>query len=332
MKHVFLINPAAGQGNSVELEGEIRAQAELRGLTLTSDQKKGVLHPEIYDVYIYMTKGVHDAERYVKFFLRYFLDLTYGENMKPETVRFYACGGDGTLNEVVNGAYGFDNAEIACIPSGTGNDYVRCYPDAGDFCSVAAQMDGSPVKSDLIRYTTEDGRSRYCINMFNIGLDCNVVDLTARMKKVPLVMGSFAYYLSVLVMLIKKKGADLRIEYDDGFIYDDKLLLVAIANGIYCGGGVKGIPDAITNDGIMDVSLVKKASRRDFVRLFGKYKKGTHLQDARARELFIYKKAKRVTVVPRNGKMKLCVDGEIMEAGKTMFEIVPGAVNFSVPK
>ena len=332
MKHVFLINPAAGQGDSVNLEEEIRAQAELRGLTLTSDQKKGVLHPDIYDVYIYITKGVHDAERYVRFFLRYFLDLTYGNGMKMETVRFYACGGDGTLNEVVNGAYGFDNAEVACIPSGTGNDYVRCYPDAGDFKSVSAQMDGNAVSSDVIRYITSDGRSRYCINMFNIGLDCNVVDLTAKMKKVPLVMGSLAYFLSVLVMLIKKEGADLKIEYDDGFIYDDKLLLVAIANGIYCGGGVKGIPEAITNDGVMDVSLVKKTTRLDFVRLFGKYKEGTHLQDPRARELFIYKKSKQITVTPRNGKMKLCVDGEIMEAGKTFFEIVPNAIRFSVPK
>ena len=324
MKHVFLINPKAGQGEATDLEAEIKTQTELRGLTYTADQKRGVLYPDEYDVFIYFTKSVGDAERYVRFFCKVLEE-------KKERIRFYACGGDGTLNEVVNGCYGFAFAEAACIPSGTGNDYVRCYPDAGDFHDVGAQMDGTAVDSDLIRYKVEGERSRYCINMFNIGLDCNVVDLTAKMKKVPMVMGSFAYYLSVLVMLIGKKGADLRVEYDDGFVYDDKLLLIAIANGIYCGGGVKGIPKAITNDGLIDVSLVKKASRRDFVHMFGKYKKGTHLEDKRAKEMFIYKKCKSLTVTPRNGEMKLCVDGEITIAGRTTFQIVPDAIRFSVP-
>ena len=342
MKHVFLINPKAGQGNSVDLEDEIKAQAELRGLTYTSDQKRGVNSPDAYDVFIYLTKSVGDAERYIKYFCR-LIEKTASDNgaesadsvetaHSVETVRFYACGGDGTLNEVVNGCYGFDFAEAACIPSGTGNDYIRCYKDAGDFHDIGAQMDGSSVSSDLIQYTVEGKAPRYCINMFNIGLDCNVVDLTAKMKKVPFVMGSMAYFLSVLAMFARKKGADLRIEYDDGYVYDDKLLLVAIANGMYCGGGVKGVPDAILNDGLMDVSLIKNATRRDFVRAFKKYKEGTHLQDEHARKLFLYKKCRHITVTPNSGEMKLCTDGEISMAGKTEFQIVRDAIRFSVPK
>lgn len=331
MKHVFLINPKAGQGDSVDLEGKIKVQAELRGLLFTIDQKRGVNSPDAYDVFIYFTKSVGDAERYVRYFCKQIKALAAdGEN--AETVRFYACGGDGTLNEVVNGCFGFDFAEVACIPSGTGNDYIRCYQDAGDFHSIGAQMDGRSVYSDLIQYQVEGEDPRYCINMFNIGLDCNVVDLTAKMKKVPLVMGSMAYFLSLLVIFARKEGANLKIEYDDGFVYNDKLLLVAIANGMYCGGGVKGIPKAILNDGLMDVSLVKNATRRDFVRVFGKYKKGTHLEDEHARELFIYKKCRHLTVTPNTGEMKLCTDGEIQMAGKTEFEIIPDAIKFSVPK
>lgn len=331
MKHVFLINPKAGQGDSVDLEDEIKMQAELRGLTYTSDQKREVNDPSMHDVFIYVTKSVGDAERYVKYFCRLIEDGAR-EGGAKEIVRFYACGGDGTLNEVVNGCYGFDFAEVACIPSGTGNDYVRCYTEAGDFHNIGAQMDGSSVRSDLIRYTVEGKEPRYCINMFNIGLDCNVVDLTAKMKKVPLVMGSMAYFLSLLVIMARKKGANLRIEYDDGFIYDDKLILVAVANGMYCGGGVKGIPKAILNDGLMDVSIVKNATRRDFVRVFKKYKKGTHLEDERARKLFIYRKCRKLTITPNTDQMKLCVDGEIAMAGKTVFEMVPDAIMFSVPK
>ena len=332
MKHFFIINPAAGQGNSVELEDKIWEQAGLRGLIVTEDQKRGVNAPEKYDVIIYRTKSVGDAERYVKYICKSAEDMPEDDVVKPEIYRFYACGGDGTLNEVVNGCCGFSFAEVACIPYGTGNDYIRCYPGAGDFHDVGAQMDGISVESDMIRYTVEDNEPKYCINMFNIGLDCNVVDLTARIKKVPLVQGHLAYLLGVLVTFIKKKGADLTIECDDGFVYDDKLLLVAIANGIYCGGGVKGIPQAITNDGLMDVSIVKKATRIEFLRLYNEYKKGTHVDDKNALKHFILKKSSRVTVTPREGSMKLCVDGEIMIAGRTVFEIAPSAIRFSVPK
>ena len=337
MKHFFIINPAAGQGRATDIEEEIRLQSELRGLLVTSDEKH-VNDPDDFDVIIYRTKGAGDAERYVRYICRTKLgtdpDWTingFVQRTGDEQFRFYACGGDGTLNEVVNGCYGFDGAEVACIPFGTGDDYIKCYPDAGDFTSISAQMDGKAVDSDLIRYTPEGAGSRYCINMFNIGLDCNTADLTQKMKKAPFVSGSLAYILSLLLIFIRKKGTDLTIECDGEVIYDDKLLLVAIANGQDCGGGVKGIPQAVTDDGLMDISIVKKASRMQFVRLFGEYKKGTHLADEHARKLFVIKTGKHVVVTPRSGQMKLCIDGEISMVGKTSFDIVPAGIRFSVP-
>ena len=336
MKHFFIINPAAGQGMSVELEEKIWEQAELRGLTVTADQKRGVNEPEDFDVIIYRTRSVGDAERYVKYTCKSIRgsDSEYvgRHSMEAETFRFYACGGDGTLNEVVNGCLGYDFAEVACVPYGTGNDYIRNYPEAGDFTDVGAQMDGSSVMSDVIKYTVENEEPRFCINMFNIGLDCNVADLTSRMKRLPLVEGHFAYILSLLVTFVQKKGTELTIEDEDGSVYDGKLLLIAIANGTCCGGGVKGIPQAITNDGLMDVSIVKQATRREFIKLFNEYKKGAHLDDERAMKHFLIRKCRRLAVAPKKGKMKLCIDGEINYAGRTEFEIVPDAVKFSLPK
>ncbi len=337
MKHFFIINPAAGQGRAVDIEEEIRIQSELRGLLVTSDERH-VNDPDDFDVIIYKTRNVGDAERYVKYICRTKLgtdpDWTingFVQRTGDEQFRFYACGGDGTLNEVVNGCYGFDGAEVACIPCGTGDDYIKCYPDAGDFTSISAQMDGKAVNSDLIKYHSESGEIRYCINMFNIGLDCNTADLTQKMKKAPFVSGPMAYILSLLVIFVRKKGTDLTIECDGEVIYDDKLLLVAIANGEYCGGGVKGVPQAILNDGLMNISIVKKASRLQFAKLFGEYKKGTHLADEHARELFIIKEGKHVVVTPRKGQMKLCIDGEISMVGKTSFDIIPDGIRFSVP-
>ena len=337
MKHFFIINPAAGQGRAVDLEEEIRIQSELRGLLMTSEDRH-VNDPDDYDVVIYRTKGVGDAERYVRYICRTKLgtdpDWTingFVQRTGDEKFRFYSCGGDGTLNEVVNGCQGYDGAEVACIPFGTGDDYIKNYPDAGNFSSVSAQMDGEAVNSDLIRYTSEGKDPRYCINMFNIGLDCNTADLTQRMKKLPFVSGPMAYILSLMFIFIRKRGTDLTIVCDDETVYDDKLLLVAIANGQYCGGGVRGIPQADVNDGLLDVSIVKKAGRLEFLNLFKEYKKGEHLADEHARRLFIIKKSERVEVTPRKSPMKLCIDGEISEVGKTEFEIVPDGIRFSVP-
>lgn len=337
MKHFFIINPVAGQGRAVDIEEDIRLQAELRGLLVTEDEKH-VNDPEGFDVVIYRSKAVGDAERYVKYICRTKLgtdpDWTINgvvQRTGDECFRFYATGGDGTLNEVVNGCYGFDGAEVACIPCGTGDDYMKCYKDAGNFRDIGAQMDGRAIESDLIRYTPDGAEPRYCINMFNIGLDCNTADLTQKMKRVPFVMGSAAYIISLLATFVRKKGTDLTIECDGKVVYDDKLLLVAIANGQYCGGGVRAVPQAVPDDGIINVSIVKQATRREFIKLFDKYKKGTHLSDENALSHFVICKARRMTVTPRKGVMKLCIDGEISMVGRTMFQIVPRGIKFSVP-
>ena len=84
-----------------------------------------------------------------------------------ERLRFYACGGDGTLGEVVNGAAGQVNAEVGLIPIGTGNDFVRNFADAGDFFDIEAQVMGEARAIDLIKCN-----DRYGINVVNVGFDC----------------------------------------------------------------------------------------------------------------------------------------------------------------
>ncbi|MCQ4637326.1 hypothetical protein NE619_11380 [Anaerovorax odorimutans] len=315
MRHIFVINPLAGKkGRTQRLEEQIRAAGARLG----------------EQVEIYETKFQGDGERFVR--------KTCEEQTGNEKVRFYACGGDGALNEVANGAFGFANAEVGCVPLGTGNDYVRNYASPQAFLDIEAQLRGRAVDSDLIRYVQEEGEEveeagafRYCVNMFNIGFDCNVVDQTSRAKNWPLVKGSFAYLLSVAIILIKKEGADLKVYYEDGTSFDGKLLLIAVANGCFCGGGVKGLPLSILDDGLLDVSLIKDVPRRTFIRLFPKYAKGVHLGDKRAQEIIDYRKCRKLTIAPNSGKMKLCVDGEILYTGKVSFEIVPRAMRFSVP-
>ena len=304
MKHIFIVNPVAGQGAA---------------------QKQLICELERRTLDFYLTKSSADCENYIKGIC---------EANLSENIRFYACGGDGTLNDVVNGIFGFENVEAACIPLGSGNDFIRNFDiPAGSFRDIDKQLSGNAVTVDLIKYTEKsiNPEIRYATNMFNIGFDCNVVAKTAEVKKYPLVSGSLAYFISILIMLIKKEGADLKINFDDGTGHEGPVLLTAIGNGAFCGGGIKGVSLAFPDDGLLDVCVIKNVPRRVFVALFSKYANGTYLEDKRAKDVFIYRQCRKITVKGNKGFWRLCVDGEIKDAVEIEFEIVPHAMRFSLP-
>ena len=127
-KHVFIVNPAAGKGVK---------QAELCEQIDRVCQKKGV------DYEIHMTTCCGETTEYVR---------TCCEQYPDTDLRFYACGGDGTVSEAVNGAYGFVNASVGVIPVGTGNDLVRNFEGNEAFLDVAAQPEGEVTELDLLQY------------------------------------------------------------------------------------------------------------------------------------------------------------------------------------
>ena len=178
MKHIFLINPAAGKkGNA---ESIIRPQIE------DYCGKAGL------DYEIYVTKCQGDAQNYCR------------EHAKSgEALRFYACGGDGTLYEVVNGAYGYPNCEVAVIPLGSGNDFVRLFGTKEQFCNVEAQVTGIPVELDVIKCG-----DKIAINQCSMGMDAEVCAKQSYFKKMPLMTGETAYVAAALQALCKKIGAD----------------------------------------------------------------------------------------------------------------------------
>ena len=312
MRTIFVINPKAGKGKGIDkLVEKIRIASEKTGIKAD----------------IYMTKAVGDGEA--------FADLIGKETAaSSETVRLIACGGDGTLNEVLNGAIIYENLTVGVVPIGTGNDFCRNFPDEGDFMDIEAQLTGKVIKCDAIRYSgVMEGKkqTRYCANMFNIGFDCNVVDLTAKLKKYPLISGSFAYLMGVAITYIKKKGAKLRVELDGKVIENGPLLLTAIANGGFCGGGVHSSPYASVTDGIMDVNVIFNVGRVDFMKKFPYYAKGTHMELSDIYHIIYAGTCSKAKVTPLDGTMRLCTDGEIVDAGAIDFEVVPEAFNLLLP-
>lgn len=315
MKHVFIINPNGGRKGKLEkFCNNIKQSAERLGI----------------DYELYFTKGPKDCEKHAR-------ELCMAVAVRGEKLRIYGCGGDGTVNELVNGVIGFENVEIGVIPMGTGNDYIRNYGDLDDFRDIESQIKGIARTSDLIKYRAEyngEVTEAYCANMFNIGFDCNVVDMTNRLKQLPLINGSLAYLLGVAAMFIKKKGADLKIEFQDGTVKDGPILLAAVANGCFCGGGIKSAPESILDDGLMDVNIIDDVTRMFFINIFPSFRKGTHLGHEKVinSNVIRYTKEKALTITANGESLRLCVDGEIFTQKKVEFTMAEDAVKFIVPE
>ncbi len=300
MKYHFVLNPAAGQGNKLEaLEKEIRELGEKRGIDFT----------------VYRTTGRYDAERYAR-------EICAAG--PEEEHRFYFAGGDGTLNEGVNGLFGFRNAAAGVIPIGTGNDFVRNFTDPQNFRSVAAQIDAKPVDCDLIRYG-----ERVFVNMFNTGLDCQVASYVSELKKKPLLGGSAAYLAGVVKALVRMPGVSASVSFDGGEPVCRDLQLFCAGNGSWCGGGFKSAPYADLNDGRMDVCVVNRVSRATVIRIIGAYKKGTHVTE-KNKKILQYIPCRRASIV-FDRPTEICLDGEIETVGRLELEVLPAACRILVP-
>lgn len=309
MQNIFIVNPAAGKRNSKD--------NFISQITAFCDTHE--------DCSTYITKGISDATEFVK-------KTCQNSN---EHFRFFACGGDGTLNEVINGAAGHNNAIVGCLPIGTGNDFVRNFKTDGDFLNFEHQINGNVFEIDLIEYQgSYNGqiKSGFSANMFNIGFDCNVVDMTAKLKKHRLISGSFAYLLGVALILIQKKGANLKISSKDDVLLQGPLLLTTIANGCYCGGGVKSNPTAEVDDGLFDLQIILDMSRLTFINLFPKYSKGTHLSSKKAKDLILYKVLNYVNIEAINHPMRASIDGEVTSFDSLTLSIGNHKMLFSVPQ
>lgn len=303
MKHFFIVNPAAGKGNRVEkLIERIHAVCSERALP--------------YGIYCTTESG--DAARYVKGQC----EIYDGE----ERLRFYACGGDGTVNEVVNGAAGVRNAEVAIVPIGTGNDFIRNFGEEKHFFDLEDQMNSGSVACDLLRCN-----DKYCVNMINVGFDCEVADRTAQIKKKPMMPSKLAYIAGVAGEFLRMSGVKFRCTVDGVYEGEKKLTLSVFANGSFCGGGFRAAPYASAFDGKMDICFINRVTRADLISLIGNYKKGDYLLMERAADLFEYRKCTDA-LLEFDKEQKICIDGEIERCRSLRLSVEKGAIRIVIPR
>lgn len=303
-KHFFILNPTAGKTNCTDL-----LEPEIRGVC---DRQK-------LDYEIHITQGVGDATEFVK--------KTCDENPDKQ-LRFYACGGDGTLNEVINGAANRENACVGAVACGSGNDFVKSVGEY-NFRDVGATLSGYSKKIDLIYIKELD---RYSANICTIGFDSEVAASMPQFKKYPFVSGKVAYILAVVKNFFNKMHHTYTVKFDDSEEIKEELTLTSIANGTVYGGGFLAAPKAEIDDGLLDVCSIKEINRLKFLEFVGPYRKGKHLDDEKIKPFLNYTRAKKVEI-SHDGVFNANVDGEIIPVeNKITFEISDGALNFIVPQ
>jgi len=357
MKHFFIINPAAGNG---------RIQEAILPRILDAVKKWGAEYE------IHRTSGPGEAVTYVKGRI---------EANPGERVRFYSCGGDGTAAETLSGLYGAEGAELAIIPAGSGNDYIRNFGKKEQFYDVTAQLAGDAVPVDVIRYSyipaipgkpgkrtggekavnagggkaaEADGKTAagaggaakgriskpladsgevtsLAINMLNMGFDAKAVGHMERVKNKFFIKGTGAYIVGVVRELAgyKMSRAVFRPEGEEAFETD--ILLAGVGSGRFSGGGFDGIPQAIVNDGLLDLIVIVPISRRKFISLIGEYHDGKHPANPEFDDLARFIRTKSVEIEPGSG-LVFTADGEVHYTEKTLtVSVAPEKLNFVIP-
>jgi len=296
MKHLFIINPAAGsRDRTKEYTKKIEKACIPKGLS--------------YEIAVSQAPG--DCYRIARQAVE-----------TGEEVRLYACGGDGTLNEVGAAAAGFSNAAVTAFAGGSGNDFVKLFDDPAAFSDLEKLLDCQEVSFDLIR-CNED----ISLNICSVGLDARIGTDVSRYKRLPLLSGFRAYVVSALLNIIKRIAEHYVVEID-GQVFDSKQTLICACNGRFYGGGFNPVPDADPCDGLLDVLVIKKVSRLQVPGVIGTYKNGGY---RKLPKLIKHFRTKELTI--RCDKpTSINLDGELRTSETVHIRIAEEKLRFFYPK
>ena len=308
MKHLIVVNPNAGHFNQ---EFEKKMDEAFKGL----------------DFEVYKTEGPRSVIPFLREYLK--------KNSK-DTVRVYACGGDGTIHEVANAIVGVPNAELAIIALGTGNDFVKIYGGVEKFQDFKKMIDGKTQPIDISEISSESLKEKmYSINVINFGFDAIVG-----------AMGNY-YKENGLPEEAKKKGLDpydyalkhdamkhgrfndIEVFADGEKLNEKQMLLATLAQGQYVGAKFRCAPKSINNDGLIDVCVLKTMTFLGLGMIIGTYTKGKHLD--KKRKKIVYRRAKEITMSsPKD--FDVCVDGEMIKGNNFTVKCLPGAIKLVIPE
>ena len=299
MKHVFIINPTAGKADSrqkiYDMADALRTKHHL-------------------DVQCILTKKQGHATEIA----RRMCD-------SGEELRFYACGGDGTVNEVANGIIGYDNAAMTVIPVGTGNDFLKNFgDDLEKFRDAENLWDGPQFPIDAI-----DVNGRIALTIACSGIDARVARDVHKYSESPLLDGKSSYIYSLAVnFLFKGIGSRWTVSLDDVAVKGD-WSLVAVCNGRYYGGGFMPVAEARMDDGVLNTLVVREVNRRTFLKFVGPYSRGEY---AKFPEYAHCSCPKVVHIHSEKPDIVTCLDGESVVNSDVTIKLHDKKLNFFGPE
>ena len=298
MRHIFIINPTAGKHDS---------RQRIYDMAETLRREEGL------DVQCVLTRRQGHATELARQLCR-----------SGEGLRFYACGGDGTANEVANGILGYDNAAMTVVPIGTGNDFLRNFgPDAGLFHNALHLWDGPQFPIDVI-----DVNGRAALTIACAGLDARVAQDVHKYGQSPLLSGKGSYVAALAVnFLMRSISSHWTVELDGQAVEGD-YAVIAVCNGRFYGGGFMPVAEARMDDGVLNTLVVKKVSRATFLRFVGPYSRGE------------YRKFPQVASCHTAGVIRIrsdrpdivtCLDGECITADDVTIRLSDKRLNLFAP-
>lgn len=293
MKPYVIVNPAAGSVST--------AKALTEQLSRLRPSK------------IHLTKKCGDARRFAR------------DAIENGCRYIVSAGGDGTLNEVINGIG--SRAKHVCVglvPLGTGNDFARALGlplGLDDNIEILRSANTQPV--DLVRVRAQ--KVKYFVNVSAGGFSGMVDEkLTPQIKRV---WGPLSYIRSAAAALPKLHAYQTRVVIDDTEELSLELYNVVIGNGRFVAGGLPIAPEANPNDGLLDVILIPKRSVGETVLLAAEIVLGKHISNRSV----VFRRGRKISVQSKPG-MWFNVDGEFVGNVPAIFQIVPSALNFVVGK
>lgn len=267
----IIYNPTAGRESFKKNLPMVLEQLEIAG----------------YETSAHATVGEFDAKKAAQSAVQRAFDL------------IVAVGGDGTINEVINGIAGQEyRPKLGIIPAGTTNDFAKALNIPRDTKKAIDIITSSYSKRLDIGKVNDQ-------HFMNIAGGGELTEISYEVpSKLKTMIGQLAYYMKGLEMLPFIKPTKTRIEYD-GTVIDEEIMLFLVANTNSVGGFEKLAPDAKFDDGYFDLIILRKTNLAEFIRIASLALRGAHLDDKN----IIHAQAKHIKVTPEDN-MQLNIDGE----------------------
>lgn len=259
------------------------------------------------------------------------------DKIKEGYRKIIVVGGDGTLNEVANGVFLQDacissDVVLGLIPVGTGNDWGRTYSLPKKYAEAVAVIKNNFLfgqDAGRVSYHDENGEHiRYFVNVSGMGYDALVAQKTNQMKDKG--RGNpMAYLLNIFTGLFQYKYTSYKIAVDDKEMFNGRVLSMNVGICKYNGGGLKQVPNAIPNDGLLDITVIKATSKLNLFKHIGKLYDGTFIK---LRFVETYRGKTCQIISKPEGTIFMEADGESLGHSPLNFSVIPQALSIVIPE